>query len=290
MILVGIPSALQALTDNAPKTRTNKPEFINSELGIFKVELCNESSNPISWEEGIDSYVTRLKLHDSAWKNIPIQVNYPTINTSEKPDCITLTWSVRWDFYWTGKFYTECDWNMTSWCSDWKDPGKYAYRSKRNYIVVDASPQSYDEAKTWEKYDSINPKVISNILENIIITQAPWNAAEIRDWVYQNPQKRVVICWNLTEEEKEYYKWLIRENFGQYTNDPLFCSRKELLTLQDADLRAFFWYIWDCEITTKERWRICTPDSRLYTRWLHENNPDSIVIVFPTISEDLKTK
>lgn len=277
-------------TDKAPKTKTIEASFINSELWEFKVTACNESTNPINWEKGIDSYVTKLKFTDYTWKEIGLKVNYPKTSTPENPACVSFTWNLIWDFYGTGRFHTECIWNISSWCSSWKDPGKSAYRSKRDYIIIDAWAQSYEDAKSWEKYDSINPKIISNILGNTIITQAPWNAAEIRDWVYQSPQKRVVICWNLTEEEKTYYKWLIRESFWQYINDPLFCSREELLTLQDADLRAFFGYIWDCDVTTPERWRICTLDSRLYTRRLHENNPDSIVIAFPTTSEDLRTK
>lgn len=277
-------------TSSAPKAKTVEANFTNSELGIFEVRVCNEWQNPINWEKWIDSHSTDLKFEDSNWINIKIDVNHPITSTPENPACITMTWSVKWDYYWTGKFFTECDWNGVYMCGSWNDPGKNTFRSERNYIVIDAWAQSYEDAKSWEKYDSINPKIISNILKNTHITQAPWNGAEIRDWVYQNPQKRVVICWNLTEEEKVYYKWLIRENFPQYIYDPLFCSREELLTLQDADLRAFFGYIWDCDVRTTERWRICTPDWRLYTRWLHENNPDSIVIAFPTISEDLKIK
>lgn len=286
-----LPATLVALTDKAPKAKTTEGRFINSEIWIFEIRICNESQNPINWEYGIDSHTTRLRFIDSAWKNIPIQVNYPTISTAEKPECTTLTWSIQGDFYWTGKFYTECSWKITSWCSlDWKDPWKITYRKKFEHIIVDASAQSYDDTKNWERYDSINPKILDKILWNTLFTQAPWREVRIRDGLYQNPQKRTIICWNLTEEEKFFYKKIIHENFPQYINEPLFCSREELLTPLDDDLRAFLYYIGDCDEQTEKRWRICTPTSSLYTRKIHENNPDSIVIFFPAITEELKIK
>ena len=278
-------------TNSAPKTKTVDGHFINSELWLYEVKVCNESQNPINWEDDIDSYTTKLRFIDSTWKNIPIKVNYPTISTAGKPECTTLTWSIQGDFYWTGKFYTECSWKITSWCSlDWKDSGKSAYRKHFSYIIVDASAQSHDESKIWERYDSINPKILANIFWNILFTQAPWRDLFIRDGLYQNPQKRPIICWDLTTEEREFYKQKIHENFSQYINEALFCTKNELLTEQDDDLRAFLYCIGDCEVRTEKRWNICPSTWALYTRKLHENNPESVVIFFPAITEELKIK
>ena len=301
--LCAIPTYWWWATTNTTTVFIKNGGIANHLTWEFYIEACNNTDRSLAWDSKFWFSSKLIFRKKTNWEKIEAEVIYPLQNTTPNPWCSTIHWTLPAGVYWEIDIVPECkNEDILTWCGYADNKWIIIDRKNISYILIDASAQSFMNAQTWEVYDSINPKILSRELKDSLITQAPWRAKYIRDWLYKNPQERPLICWDLTEEEKIYFENLMRDIYPQYINTTRFCTREELLKPQDEDIRLMLYLIWDCDIPTDDRWLICNywPEqiknnltgvtSPLYSRRIHESNPNSIVIFLPAIKVDVKTK
>lgn len=300
---------INAWTDKTPIIQTTEASFIDHINGIFESKECNNWSEPIQWNKNEKIYAQLRVKNIETGENIPIIVNYPLQSTPETPACITLTGSIVWENYWNILFYTECWSNSyTSFCWSRKDEWILATRkANRIVLVIDASAQSYDNAGSWEKYDTINTEGLYHKLKELkistLLTQAPWKSKDYRDWVYRNPERRAVIFWDLTKEEQLFFSTLLKITIPQLTNLSRFESYNELINPTPvSDISLFLETISDCWYKSWDRENLCYYDSNsfnefsgstnkpLYSKQLISNNKNAIIIFIPTTEDEIKIK
>lgn len=299
---------INAYTEKTPIIKTTEVSFTDHINGIFESKECNNWSEPIQWGKNEKIYA-QLKAKDTdTWKDIPIIVNYPLQSTLEGV-CKSLTGSIIWENYWNILFYTECWSNSyTSFCWSRKDEWILATRkANRIVLVIDASAQSYDNAGSWEKYDTINTEGLYHKLKELkistLLTQAPWKSKDYRDWVYRNPERRAVIFWDLTKEEQLFFSTLLKITIPQLTNLSRFESYNELINPTPvSDISLFLETISDCWYKSWDRENLCYYDSNsfnefsgstnkpLYSKQLISNNKNAIIIFIPTTEDEIKIK
>lgn len=304
---IAIPAYCLSAVENTPEIWIKEWVVVNNITGELYIEACNNRDRSISWDKPF-WFSSKLIFHEKiSWKEIKINIKYPQQSTIPNPWCSTITWIMPPDFYWELTVIPECrNEDYLTWCWSSENREIKITRKKQDIIIVDASAQSYENAGSWEKYDFIEPHILEKFLDNFwvktIVTWAPWRASNSRDGLYKNRQKRPIICWNLTNEEKIFYTKEIHGSIPQYINEPLFCTRDELLNPQNPDLKAFLYYIWDCDESTEYRWRICNYwkidiDSNLqwimnplYSRRIFENSKNSVLIFLPAVTDEIKIK